>query len=306
VSNALRHTVIEGRAPDRSGKVRDLFDLGDTLLLVATDRLSAFDCVLPTPIPGKGRLLTALSVYWFRALEGVMPTHFVTDRVADFPAPFRDHPEILEGRSMLVRKADRIDIECVVRGYLAGSGWNDYRATGAVCGHVLPPGLGEAAKLEVPLFTPATKNDAGHDENIGEAEAERIAGSGYAEARRQSLALYRNLAAYMEPRGILLADTKFEFGWIDGRVALIDEVASPDSSRFWDRDRYRPGSSPESFDKQFVRDWLLASGWNRRPPAPELPDDIVAKTVARYEEAVRRLVDPAAPLSFAREGFAWS
>jgi phosphoribosylaminoimidazole-succinocarboxamide synthase len=303
VSNPLRHTVIDGRHPDRSGKVRDLFDLGDTLLLVATDRLSAFDCILPTPIPGKGTLLTALSVYWFRALEGVMPTHFLTDRVADFPAPFRHHPELLEGRSMLVRKAGRIDIECVVRGYLAGSGWSDYRATGAVCGHALPAGLVEAQKLEAPIFTPATKNDTGHDENIGEAEAERLVGPDYAEARRLSLALYRNLAAFMEPRGILLADTKFEFGRIDGRVALIDEVASPDSSRFWDRDRYRPGMSPESFDKQFVRDWLLASGWNRQPPAPELPDDIVAKTRARYEEAVRRLVDPTAPPAFSGGDF---
>lgn len=306
MNNPLLAIEIPGCRPIIRGKVREVFDLGDRLLMVATDRLSAFDCVLPTGIPGKGRILTQLSAYWFRALEGVLPTHFLSDRVADYPEPFRRHPGVLEGRSMLVRKARRIDIECVVRGYLAGSGWAEYSQTGAICGIPLPPGLLEAEALPEPLFTPSTKSDAGHDENITFAEAVRRAGPEVAEARRLSLALYRNLAAHARERGVIIADTKFEFGLIDGRVTLIDEAGSPDSSRFWDRDAWRPGQTPESFDKQFVRDWLAASGWNRRPPAPALPEDVVARTAARYEEAARRLIDTAHPLRFQERGWSWS
>jgi phosphoribosylaminoimidazole-succinocarboxamide synthase len=301
----LSSIQIDGRNADYRGKVREIFDRGDHLIIVATDRLSAFDVVLPTPIPGKGRILTRLSTFWFEALEGILPTHFVTDRVERFPAPFRDHKEELDGRSMLVRKARRLDVECVVRGYLAGSGWGDYVARGEVSGVRLPAGLRQADPLPEPIFTPATKNDTGHDENISFEEALERHGPIVEEARRLSLALYTNIARYTERHGIILADTKFEFGVIDGQLALIDEVASPDSSRFWDRERYRPGESPESFDKQFVRDWLLRSGWNRQPPGPEIPEEIVAKTVARYDEAARRLIDPDRPLSFKAEGWTW-
>ena len=305
MSNVLSHIEIEGRKPVFSGKVREMFDLGDRLLIVATDRLSAFDVVLPTPIPDKGSVLTRLSSYWFKALDGILPHHFVTDRVAEFPAPFDAQRETLAGRAMLVRKARRIDVECVVRGYLAGSGWAEYQESGSVCGIELPAGLRQAERLPEPIFTPASKNDSGHDENISYDEAIRRAGPGMAEARRMSLALYRNLAGYAETKGLILADTKFEFGWIDGAVSLIDEVASPDSSRFWDRDRYHPGTSPESFDKQFVRDWLIASGWNRQPPGPEIPEDIVEKTAERYREAARRLIDERHPLCFAKGGWSW-
>lgn len=280
-----------GLRPTYRGKVREIFDLGDRLLLVATDRLSAFDCILPTGIPGKGRLLTAISVFWFRALEGILPTHFLTDQVSEFPEPFRSHEALLAGRSMLVRKARRIDVECVVRGYLAGSGLKDYRATGAVCGIALPAGLQEGEALPELIFTPARKNDSGHDENITISEAAALAGADtVAECRRLSLALYRNLARHAADAGLILADTKFEFGWLGESIGLIDEVGTPDSSRYWDAARYRPGSSPPSFDKQYVRDWLEASGWNKEPPAPALPDDVVARTLARYEEAAHRLI----------------
>jgi len=306
VDKALTELTIDGRSADYRGKVREIFDLGDRLLIVATDRLSAYDCILPTGIPGKGRILTGLSVYWFKALDGVMPTHFLTERVDEFPEPFRRHAGVLDGRSMLVRKARRLDVECVVRGYLAGSGWADYRATGAVCGVALPAGLAEAEKLAEPIFTPASKNDHGHDENISFEEAHDRFGPVVDEARGLSLRLYRNLAAYAETRGLILADTKFEFGTIDGRLSLIDEVASPDSSRFWDPAFYRTGTSPESFDKQFVRDWLTRSGWDRTPPAPALPDDVVARTRERYEEAARRLIDSQTPLHFSEKDGTWT
>jgi phosphoribosylaminoimidazole-succinocarboxamide synthase len=296
---------IDGRKSDFKGKVREIFDLGEHLLIVATDRLSAFDCVLPTGIPGKGKVLTRISAYWFRALEGILPHHFVTDRVEEFPEPFRNRAE-LAGRSMLVRRARRIDVECVVRGYLAGSGWKEYVDTGMMSGRTLPAGLKEACRLEEPMFTPASKNDTGHDENISFEESVALAGPVMHEARRLSLALYVNMARYASGRGLILADTKFEFGIIDDRLALIDEVGSPDSSRFWDPQVYRPGESPESFDKQFVRDWLIHSGWNRQPPGPALPADVVEKTRERYLEAQRRLVDDKAPLSFSRQGWSWT
>ncbi|MDZ4804658.1 MAG: phosphoribosylaminoimidazolesuccinocarboxamide synthase [Candidatus Eisenbacteria bacterium] len=306
MSNALIHIDIPGQPVSRSGKVRDLWDLGDRILLAASDRLSAFDCILPTGIPDKGVLLNQLSAAWFRALAEVIPTHFLTDRVSDYPEPFRQHEAILGGRSMLVRKAERLDIEFVVRGYLAGSGWADYCETGAISGHELPNGILQAAQLPTVLLTPAIKSDVGHDENITEAEARERLGAPYDEARRLSMALYRNLARYAESRGLLLADTKFEFGLIDGCVTLIDEIGTPDSSRYWDKAAYEPGRSPASFDKQFVRDWLIASGWNRQPPAPALPDEIVMRTRARYEEAVRRLIDPAAPPDFRGEAWSWN
>ncbi len=306
MSKAMTHIDIPGRPTHRSGKVRDLWDLGDQLLIVASDRLSAFDCILPTGIPDKGVLLNQLSVAWFRALDGVIPTHFLTDQVPEYPEPFCRHEAILAGRSMLARKAERLDIEFVVRGYLAGSGWADYQKSGAISGHRLPTGLVEAARLPEIILTPAIKNDIGHDENVSEEEARRRLGVPYDEARRLSLALYRNLARHAESCGILLADTKFEFGLIGGEVTLIDEVGTPDSSRFWDLAAYEPGRSPASFDKQFVRDWLSASGWNRQPPAPPLPDDIVALTRARYEEAVRRIMDPAAPPDFRGGGWSWN
>jgi phosphoribosylaminoimidazole-succinocarboxamide synthase len=306
MSQALTHIDMPGRPADRSGKVRDLWDLGDRLLIVASDRLSAFDCILPTGIPDKGVLLNQLSVAWFKALEGVIPTHFITDHVPDYPEPFRHHEAILAGRSMLARRAERLDIEFVVRGYLAGSGWTDYRKTGAISGHRLPVGLLEAERLPDILLTPAIKNDIGHDENVSEAEAKARLGAPYEEARRLSLALYRNMARHVESRGILLADTKFEFGLIKGEVTLIDEIGTPDSSRFWDKAAYTPGRTPASFDKQFVRDWLIASGWNRQPPAPPLPDEIVARTRARYEEAVRRIMDPAGRPDFRGGGWSWN
>ena len=307
MTNPLLSIEIEGRQPDYRGKVREIFDLGDRLLLVATDRLSAFDCILPTGIPGKGAVLTGISRFWFQALEGVLPTHFLSTEVADYPAPFHRHAERLAARSMLVKKARRLDIEAVVRGYLAGSGWKDYRRDGAVCGVSLPAGLKEADRLPEPIFTPAAKNDTGHDENIPLARMIEIVGEARAEeVRRTSLALYRNMAAWSESRGVILADTKFEFGLVDDRLTLIDEVGTPDSSRYWDAALYRPGQSPPSFDKQFVRDWLERSGWNKEPPAPALPADVVAKTMERYQEAARRLTGARTPLHFSEARWNWT
>lgn len=312
MTEPLLHLDIEGRAPDYRGKVREIFDLGERLLLVATDRLSAFDRILPTGIPGKGRILTAISAFWFRALEGILPTHFITDRVEEYPEPFRRHSAQLAGRSMLVRKARRLDIEAVVRGYLAGSGWKEYRASGAVCGVHLPPGLLEAARLPEPIFTPARKHDSGHDENITHREAVDLIGAEPAEdVKRLSLALYRNLARHAEAAGLILADTKFEFGWLGDRIGLIDEVGTPDSSRYWDAALYRPGGAPPSFDKQPVRDWLEASGWNRQSAAPELPAAVVARTIERYQEAARRLMGSGTDFRFQKGaagegGWTWS
>jgi phosphoribosylaminoimidazole-succinocarboxamide synthase len=287
----VMQVTIPGLPLFRRGKVRDTFAVGDDrLLMVASDRLSAFDVVLPTPVPGKGIVLTHLAAFWFEQTAHLVPNHLLSTAVDDLPPPARSQAATLAGRSMLVRRAERIDIECVVRGYLAGSGWADYRRTGAVCGHRLPPGLRESDRLPEPLFTPAAKHDTGHDENITLAEMERRIG--VAPARRLadlSRAVYAFAAAHALARGIIIADTKFEFGLLDGEPILIDEILTPDSSRFWEADGYAPGRVQPSLDKQYVRDWLAASGWNKEPPGPELPAEVVAGTQARYRSAYERL-----------------
>jgi phosphoribosylaminoimidazole-succinocarboxamide synthase len=289
MSHALASTADLGLNPDRAGKVRDVFDLGDRLLIVSTDRLSAYDVILPTRLPGKGVLLTQITLGWYEHFGSSLRTHFITADVAEYPAPFRNRRE-LAGRSMLVTKAQRFDVECVVRGYLSGSGWKEYRASRSVCGISLPDGLTESAELPEPIFTPATKADAGHDENISFERMCDVVPRAQAEALRDmSIDLYRRGRDYARERGILLADTKFEFGLVDGRITLIDELLTPDSSRFWPAERYTPARPQESFDKQFVRDYLDASGWDHNPPGPELPADVVSKTLARYRDAHDRL-----------------
>ncbi|HEY6865986.1 MAG TPA: phosphoribosylaminoimidazolesuccinocarboxamide synthase [Candidatus Eisenbacteria bacterium] len=286
----LSEIELPGITPWRRGKVRVVYEAGERhLVMVASDRLSAYDCVLPTPIPDKGRILTQLSSFWMRRLASAAPHHLVSDDPAAFPPPFDRHRELLAGRSQLVRRAQRIDIECVVRGYLTGSGWREYRAGGTVCGIPLPAGLADGSRLDPPIFTPATKEDSGHDQNIPFEEAARRVGAPVAEAlRRRSLAIYEEARAWAWPRGLVLADTKFEFGIVDGALTLIDEVLSPDSSRYWDRAEYEAGRLL-SFDKQSVRDWLDQSGWSHEPPAPELPAEVVRRTRDRYLEAMRRL-----------------
>lgn len=273
------------------GKVRDIYDFGDRLLIVATDRISAFDVVMPNPIPDKGRVLTQLSKFWFDLTRGIIPNHGLSTDVRDFPEECLPHREILESRSMLVVKTEVLPVECIVRGYLSGSGWEEYRKTGAVCGIPLPRGLEESDKLEEPIFTPSTKAEQGlHDENITFEEMERIVGRDIARQLRSiSIAIYKKARDYAEKRGILIADTKMEFGIKDGRLLLIDELLTPDSSRFWPKDGYRPGGSQKSFDKQFLRDYLLSIKWNKTPPAPELPDEVVRKTREKYLEAYERL-----------------
>lgn len=291
------------------GKVRDIYEFDDRLLIVATDRLSAFDVVLPTPIPDKGRVLTQLSIFWFEQLKAVVPHHVIT--ASDFPAQLGPYRSQLAGRAMLVRRTDPLPIECVVRGYLSGSGWKDYKATGAVCGIKLPAGLRESDRLPEPIFTPATKATTGHDENISFDQATRLVGGPLAEqARAISLEIYKRAAAYALERGIIIADTKFEFGTVgetsssvpststrspaataagERTLIWIDEALTPDSSRFWPADGYTPGRSQPSFDKQFVRDYLEKLAWNKQPPGPELPADIVAATRDKYREAYRRI-----------------
>ncbi|SRR5579875_799186 len=271
------------------GKVRDTYDLGDRLLMVASDRISAFDCILPNGIPDKGRVLTQLSAFWFGRMSEIIPNHLISMEVADLPDEIRAQPTLVEqlaGRFMIVKKAQRLDFECVARGYLAGSGWADYQRTGAVCGVSLPAGLRQADALPEPIFTPAIKAESGHDENvslaymkgeIGEALAQTIAD--------MTIAIYRAAASYALDRGIIIADTKLEFGLLDGQLILIDELLTPDSSRFWAVSEYKPGGSPPSFDKQYVRDWLEGTGWNKQPPAPELPPDVIEGTANRYREA---------------------
>jgi len=284
-----RSGTLPGIEPAFRGKVRDVYDLGDRLIVVASDRISAYDSILPTPIPGKGIILTMLSAAWTRWLENI-PNHLIATDVSAYPAPFNAFARELGGRSMLVHKARRIDLECVVRGYLAGSGWKEYRETGAVCGIRLPKGLRMSDGLDEPIFTPSTKADSGHDRNVTIEEAGKIAGDDTAqELRRLSLDIYGKARNFAAKRGIIIADTKFEFGWIDGRAALIDEVLTPDSSRFWLADEYEPGKSPPSLDKQFVRDYLDSLGWDHNPPAPELSADIVRKTSGRYGLALERL-----------------
>lgn len=289
----VEHSEI-GLAPSYRGKVRDLYDLGTNLLLVATDRISAFDHVLQPAIPGKGRVLTQISAFWFGKTRALVPNHMVTADLAEIaprlPKGARLDRGAFDGRVMLVRKAERVNAECVVRGYLAGSGWKEYRKSGTVCGRSLPAGLLEASRLPEPIFTPSTKADAGHDENIS---TETLAGMVGADLARSlealSLKLYAECARHLEPKGLILADTKFEFGFIDGELCVIDEMVTPDSSRLWDKAAYKVGTSPESFDKQFVRDFLERSGWDKNPPAPALPADVVAGTAARYREALEKV-----------------
>jgi phosphoribosylaminoimidazole-succinocarboxamide synthase len=273
----------------RSGKVREVFDLGDKVLIVATDRLSAFDCILPDPIPGKGEVLTQLSAFWFQKFHQV-PSHFITTNIDEFPEPVKRHADLLRGRSTLARKTDPLPVECVVRGYLAGSAWKEYQKSGAVCGIDLPSGLEQASQLPTPIFTPATKIDKGHDENICWEKCCEILGEAVAtKVRDLSLAIYADGSVHAANQGITIADTKFEFGLFNKEVLLIDECLTPDSSRFWPVDEYKPGSSPVSFDKQFVRDYLETLNWDKKPPAPKLPAEVIEKTSEKYREALERL-----------------
>jgi phosphoribosylaminoimidazole-succinocarboxamide synthase len=284
----IKETRFAGISPAARGKVRDIYDLGDQLLIVATDRLSAFDIVLPTPIPDKGRVLTQLSLFWFNLLRDVIPNHVLS--ATDFPPPFDSYKDDLAGRSMVVRKTQPLAIECVVRGYVSGSGWKDYRATGKICGIELTAGLRESDRLPEPLFTPSTKATAGHDENMSFEQAASLVGKELAErVRTISLEIYRRAAAYAEPRGVILADTKFEFGLLGNQLIWIDEALTPDSSRFWPAAQYKPGGPQPSFDKQFVRDYLERIQWPKTPPGPELPPEVVAATRAKYREAYRIL-----------------
>lgn len=276
----------------RRGKVRDTYDLGDNLLMVASDRVSAFDVVLPELVPGKGKILTAMSVYWFNLTRDLVPNHLVSTDVNDLPAEIKHRANELDGRFMIVRKAERVDIECVVRGYLAGSGWVEYRDRGTVCGEELQPGLIESCRLDKPIFTPAAKNDVGHDQNISVAEMESRVGAPLTRRlANASLALYSFAERYARERDIIIADTKFEFGFVDGELTVIDEMFTPDSSRFWDVATYEPGRPQESLDKQPLRDWLTDIGWDRNPPPPSLPPDVVEATRNRYQTAYDRLVE---------------
>jgi phosphoribosylaminoimidazole-succinocarboxamide synthase len=286
----ILETNLKGLKLVNRGKVRDIYKVGEDLLIVATDRLSAFDVVLPTGIPYKGKVLTALSLFWFNLLRDITENHLIMASVDEMPGPVRRQADALRGRTMLVRRAKIIPIECVVRGYLAGSGWKEYRQTGSICGIKLPSGLREADALPAPIFTPATKATSGHDENIPFERAVEIVGSQTAdELRRRTLAVYKKASDYARQRGIIISDTKFEWGLVQGRMVLADEVLTPDSSRFWPADSYAPGRSQPSFDKQFVRDYLETLSWDKRPPAPSLPEHVVQQTSKKYLEALERL-----------------
>ena len=287
----LLQTALDGLRLVRRGKVRDLYEVDDRLVMVATDRISAFDYVLGSGIPDKGRVLTQLSAFWFERTTPIVANHLLSADSRDFPAAARAHIDLLDGRAMLVRKTTPLAIECVARGYVSGSGWKDYQATGQICGIPLPAGLVESDRLPQPIFTPATKAEFGHDVNINEAEAARIVGAELVgRLKRLTLALYEYGVQHADARGIILADTKFEFGVTDGgELLLIDEVMTPDSSRYWPKETYAPGGAQPSFDKQFVRDYLESIHWNKQPPVPSLPDDVVAKTRAKYVDAYRRL-----------------
>ncbi len=296
--SALTTVELPGVPRFKRGKVRDVFDLGEHYLFVASDRISAFDCVMPNGIPDKGRVLNLMSDWWFDRTADIVPNHRVSTAPADFPAAVREHAEMLQGRAMLVRKAELLPIECIVRGYLIGSGWNEYRASGTIGGEPLRPGYRMADRLDEPVFTPSSKAETGHDENISFAETVRCVGPDLAERMRDiSLALYAYGADHARDRGVILADTKFEFGLIDGELTLIDEVLTPDSSRYWPASEYRVGISPPSFDKQFVRDYLEGLGWDKTPPAPELPDDVVRRTREKYLEAFRTITGTDLPAS---------
>jgi len=285
----VRETNLEG-LDVRRGKVRDVYDLGSRLLIVATDRISAYDVIMPTGIPDKGRILTGLSLFWFDFLSDVTPNHLITADVAEMGPEAQTQADALEGRTMLCRKADVFGVECVVRGYLAGSGWREYQAHGTVCGIELPGGLRQCDRLPEPIFTPATKAESGHDENISFEHAKEIIGDETATTLRdRSIAVYQKAADYARERGLILSDTKFEWGEADGQIILVDEVFTPDSSRFWPADEYEPGHDQPSFDKQFLRNYLDTLDWDKTPPGPDLPDDIVVRTRAKYVEAYERL-----------------
>jgi phosphoribosylaminoimidazole-succinocarboxamide synthase len=294
-ARALMETKFPNLNLINRGKVRDIYDLGEQLLIVATDRISAFDVVMPNPIPGKGMILTRLSNFWFSQMASLVPNHLIATEVKDYPIACHPYESDLSGRSMLVKKAVPLPVECIVRGYLSGSGWKDYQQTGRVCGITLPKGLRESDRLDQPIFTPSTKAEAGtHDENIPVEEVVRQLGAAVADRLATvSLAVYEKARRLGEEKGIIIADTKFEFGFLDGKLLLIDEVLTPDSSRFWPRDRYRPGGPQVSFDKQFLRDYLESLHWDKKPPAPPLPPDIIEKTRAKYEEALRIFTDSA-------------
>ncbi len=289
-SPVLLETDLGGVERIARGKVRDVYAINDQLLIVATDRISAFDYILPTGIPDKGRVLTQLSIFWFNLLRDVTPTHFITADVTEYPEPLRRYRSQLEGRSMLVKRANMVDIECVARGYISGSGWKEYQKSGTVCGVPLPDGLQESAKLPEPVFTPSTKAQSGHDENISfERTAEIVGPKLAAELRNLTLAVYKRAADYAATRGIIIADTKFEFGFVDGQLVLADEVLTPDSSRFWPAAEYKPGGAQPSFDKQYVRDYLESMHWNKQPPAPPLPPEVARRTSDKYREAYKIL-----------------
>jgi phosphoribosylaminoimidazole-succinocarboxamide synthase len=288
--DAIFETSLPGIERLARGKVRDVYAAGEFLVIVATDRLSAFDYVLPTPIPDKGKVLTQLTAFWLDMLRDILPNHFVSGNVADYPAQFHAYSEQLEGRSMLVRRARMIEVECVARGYVSGSGWKDYKREGRICGIPLPAGLRESDKLPEAIFTPATKAQSGHDENISfEAAADTIGEKMAGRLRSLTLRIYRRAAEYAETRGIIIADTKFEFGFVGDQLTLADEVLTPDSSRFWPRESYRPGGPQPSFDKQYVRDYLESIHWNKQPPAPPLPPEVIRRTSEKYREAYRVL-----------------
>jgi len=287
---ALSETNLNGKEPTRRGKVRDIYDLGDKLFLVATDRISAFDWVNPTPIPDKGIILTQLSLFWFEMMRDIVPNHLISAQMEDFPEEFRNHPEMFKNRSMYVRKCQMLPVEFIVRGYLAGSGLKEYKAKGTVCGISLPSGLVEGSKLPEPIYTPSTKAEEGHDINISPEEAGKIIGEELnRKASSIAIEIYKRANEYAITKGIILCDTKFEFGLLDGELVLADEILTPDSSRFWPADQYEPGKSQPSFDKQFIRDYLESVNWDKNSPPPPLPPNIVEKTREKYLEAFTRL-----------------
>ena len=289
-TSVITRTSLPGVAHFATGKVRDVYRVDGRLLIVATDRISAFDCILPNGIPRKGEVLTQLSIFWFERLKHIVPNHFISSRVEEYPEPLRQFRDRIAGRSMLVREAEMLPLECVARGYISGSGWKEYKERGSVCGIKLPAGLRESERLPEPIFTPATKAQTGHDENISFEDASALVGTKVAgQLRDLTLALYNNACQYARDRGILIADTKFEFGFIDDVLVLGDEALTPDSSRFWPLETYSPGGPQQSYDKQFVRDYLESVQWDKRPPAPELPDEVVEKTSKKYLEAYATL-----------------
>jgi phosphoribosylaminoimidazole-succinocarboxamide synthase len=290
VDEVISETHLSGIRPFSIGKVRDIYDLDDRILIVATDRLSAFDVVLPTAIPYKGRILTGLSEFWFSFTRSIVDNHFITADMAEFPSELQEYKGILAGRSMIARKAKRIDIECVARAYIAGSAWRSYKEKGSVCGIKLPPGLRESDKLPEPIFTPTTKAESGHDMELTQSQVEDMVGRDVArKIKEKSLQILTAASAEVESKGLLLSDTKFEFGFYEDDIILIDEALTPDSSRFWPMDNYEPGRSQNSFDKQYVRDYLEEINWDKKPPAPVLPEEVVRKTTERYFEAYKRI-----------------